>query len=370
MRSTTAFGASAAVVFGCLIAVHAALSADIKPASGVTLLEASYQKTIILNDFFPRWRYAVRSLLDNPLPWLAVLAGLAMAVSGTFRQDRPERYRNFGLVGLALPLVVLFVYRNAFPYFYVMVLASAAAAPAALFHWMIDRREKLPAHLRTAMIGGCGLILALNFATHAGTHFRDETRGQRAVVDAIHRMFPKPVPYIDMCSMIASFPKVGFFMSGWGVEVYRGAGKPIMRRLIDEQGPVFVIANTEELLLSRAYEETGSSEYYRLLPEDFEILRANYVHHWGPLFVAGKKMRFEEGEAPRAVEILVPGTYTIEGAALSIDGKTLPPGSKVYLNKGAHIMGAESTAATVVLRWGHDLHRPDRDPPSPLFTNP
>ena len=41
---------------------------------------------------------------------------------------------------------------------------------------------------------------------------------QRAVVAAVHRIFPEPVPYLDHGGVMASFPKVNFFMSSWGVD--------------------------------------------------------------------------------------------------------------------------------------------------------
>ena len=43
---------------------------------------------------------------------------------------------------------------------------------------------------------------------------------QRATLAAVHEIFPEPVAYIDRCSMISRYNKVGFFMASWQIAEY------------------------------------------------------------------------------------------------------------------------------------------------------
>ena len=102
---------------------------------------------------------------------------------------------------------------------------------------------------------------------------------------------------------------------------------------------------------------------YPLFEEDFATLRDNYVHHWGTLYVAGKRLALSA--EPMSFEILIPGRYTLESAGeVLIDGQSYPAGSTLALTAGAHtIEGLEVGLGEVVLRWGEDLYRPAAPPP-------
>ena len=367
LRPAAIFTAALLVAFGILFAVHDALLPALKPDVDVALVERSLRQTILETDLFPRWRTAIGSVMRSLLSWLAIFAGIVIAVYGVARWRWRASLRDLDVLCLVLPLSTIAFYRNAFPYFYVTLAAFAVIAGGVAVAWLLERcgRRINPA----AILSFCGILLTGVLALGiANFHTADEIRGERALLAAIHRTFPEPVPYIDRCSMVSSFPKVGLFMSAWGMDNYRAAGQPVMMTLIERKQPRFLIVNTEALNIAASYDELDTPQRYRLLRQDFETLKDNFIPHWGPLFVAGKTLVFD-GETPsREVEILIAGTYTVEGAPLVVDGRTFGPGTTVKLDKGRHRMAAIGTPSTVVLRWGDHLYRPKGEPPTRLFT--
>src|SRR4030095_3768662 len=119
--------------------------------------------------------------------------------------------------------------------------------------------------------------------------------------------------YIDFCAMVGQFPKQGFFMTYWGTEAYREAGKPIFAGIMARRPVPLVVMNHAGLIA--AVEDKSTDD--PLLPADAALLRDNYVHHWGPLWVAGK--RFPAGQPPLTTVVAVEGWYTVEGAPVTID---------------------------------------------------
>ena len=93
-----------------------------------------------------------------------------------------------------------------------------------------------------------------------------------------------------------------------------------------------------------------------LLPEDARFIRENYVHHWGPLSVAGKHVR----PGSSTIRIEVPGAYTVEDAAVRIAGRDVAVGEALNLPRGEYRVVAQDAAT---LRWGDHLPRPAIAPP-------
>lgn len=312
--------------------------------------------------WFPGRFYLVRSLADSALVWLLVAGGVAAALAG-LRQGEHRR-RSLAMLALVAPLATLVFYRNAFPYFYALLLVPAVLACG--FAW--DRLgELLPAGRarRAALAALAAGVLGTGLA-HALRNGHDQLSHQRQLLAVVHRMFPEPVPYIDRCSMVPSFPKVGFFMSSWGMDHYLRAGEPLLSRIVRRRQPVFVLANSDNLNLLLP-EEAAARLRFPLLAADRRTLRQSYVHHWGALFVAGRRLELDGGE-PVEVELAVAGPYTLEAAApVRLDGRRLAPGETVTLAAGRHTVTAEQDGP-VVLRWGERLYRPPfPPPPRPIF---
>jgi hypothetical protein len=233
---------------------------------------------------------------------------------------------------------------------------------------------------RVAVLGGTQASIAMAaILTIAGTGYAlnymsklpDQTVAQAETVRVVHAMFPVPVPYIDRNSMIASFPKVGFFMSTWGLESYRAANRPIMADLLARRAPPLLIANTLALDLSQPDEDESKNNPYSLLPADMDILKENFIHHWGAIYVAGKSLSLAAGAGTQTFEILIPGLYTLEVEGMVIlDGALHSPGVHVDLTRGSHRMAAPAgQALQVTLRWGRDLFLPAYAPSTqPIYT--
>jgi len=359
------FAVAFALAFGMLLAWHSlALNgvavADQVASAGTTAnrLQGIFEKVLLQTGFFPRWREFLVIVAANPMLWLALLGGLALAVNRLLRKGFGEaEVMVIAACSLLLPLLL---YRNAFSYFYVFLLPLPTVAAGyfleRLFRALPARRsgDGRDLSLGSALATGCVIcLLALPtwaFAQAAYLQASDNQRGQREIIDLVHRAFPEPVPYIDRNSMIATFPKVGFFMSTWGVEGYRGRGEPLFRDVLERDGPRFLLVNTPMLDIGDPAWFGEDESVYRLLDEDYEVLRDNFVPYWGALYVLGK--RFEAlDSAPVPFEILVPGDYEVRGDnPVMIDGLPLLPGDIASLAAGAHAIRMPSGRGTVVLR--------------------
>lgn len=211
------------------------------------------------------------------------------------------------------------------------------------------------------MIVAMVMAVLASFAVHYAVRFPDRTAVQRQVVEAVHVIFPDPVPYIDRNSMIASFPKVGFFMSTWGFQNYYEAGEPIFEDLLENAAPKFLLANHPALILDPTVPTPEVPGEPRLFEEDVRVLRDNFIPHWGPIYVAGKHLSLSEESA--VFEILIPGAYTVEAPGpILVDGVTRQPGEVVSLAPGHHTARSLRETQRVNLRWGVKLPRPAAPP--------
>ena len=103
-----------------------------------------------------------------------------------------------------------------------------------------------------------------------------------------------------------------------------------------------------------------------LEPKDAEALAANYIPHWGIVHVAGK--RIDPSQSAQTIEIVIAGTYTLEGQYLTIDGETYTVGETVILDSGKVAIGP-FTGDAATLRWGDNLPQPTQPfPDGKLFT--
>lgn len=336
------------------------------PSTG-SYLKRSASKVFLSHGFFPRWPYFLNSLWWDFVPWLLLVCGGLLSVRKVFTEAGERRYRALALLALALPLTTLVLYRNAFPYYYVFILSPAVllcgVALESLLEAASSKRSRLLQFAAIVLVFAAGLQVTVQYLRQAW----DQNGQQKVLISTIHRMFPEPVPYIDRCSMVASFPKKGFFMSSWGMESYLRTGKPILYELVKKERPLFVIANVPGLWFFLSDEQSDQMRY-SLLPEDRQILRDHFVQHWGWLFVAGKQLQLEGG-ARQEFEILIPGTYTLESpVAVEVDGLAVEPKGVLHLEEGLHQIQSLTDGATVILRWGDDLYRPEGRPiPQRLF---
>jgi hypothetical protein len=302
----------------------------------------------------PRLGEMERFFLLSPLQVLLLVVGAAAAASVLGKRDG-RRADAVALLGCGATLLCLLFYRNAFPYFFPFILAPAAVLAAVA----IERVGLLSRHTLLVAFGlfAPAAAVAAVWSTHG-------QGAQRELVSAVHRIFPRPVAYIDRNSMIASFPKRGFFMSTWGLSGYR-KGQPLIAGVLENDVVPLVVVNGPALEQAAGM-SSDVPEPLRLFPRDEAVLRENYIQHWGRIWVAGK--RVDAGPQGSATSIAVPGVYTIEAAApVVIDRSAVAPGTVVKLARGRHVFRSAATVR-VTLRWGDHLYRPVGAPSSePIY---
>ncbi|MBM4282877.1 MAG: hypothetical protein FJ137_19715, partial [Deltaproteobacteria bacterium] len=344
-----AFVSVFAVVFGALLAVHKALLAAPPPVlvasdgrSASSMLARALPGGVLLDEN----ALAVTLRTDERL-WiaLAVAVVVLVLVAGLSRaRRRPALLAS----SLLVPILCALGYRNSFAYFYVSIFPAAAITIGVALAFVVDvlpRRRIVDVAAAVLVVG-----LALVFVQPASSMLskqKNEVSVARALLAGVHKVFSKPVPYIDRCGMVASFPKVGPFMSSWGLESYRAAGRADLPALLSTKAPQFVLANAPSLRLDRA---PDARSRYRLLPDDDAALRANFVPHWGPLWVAGHVVAVQGGGVASFAH-RIPGRYRVEAPrAVVLDGALVVPGAVVELTEGEHTLAALDGAVTVTLR--------------------
>ena len=284
-----AFAAAFLASLAALYLLHAASLAEPTLEATGRQAGASASKVIMLDNLFPRWRYLVRTLIHDMAIWLMLLLGAVYLAVELFRARPWPSRRALLLLSFLLPLGTLAFYRNAFPYYYVFLLTPAAIVCGVVFQRLLPSREAA----RSKLSYGIALLLvvavSLGFARSYLENAENRTAEQRKTVALVHEIFPEPVAYIGRTTTVTSFRHVGFFMSTWGLEIYRARGTPMFRDLIIEEEPLFLLATRAQLDLETdqgPYRESG----YALFEEDYRVLQNNYVHHWGDLYLAGKTL--------------------------------------------------------------------------------
>ena len=308
-------------------------------------------KVLLSGPLFPRAHYIIRGILENPFIWIFVLLGLAKASYDALKRN--NRQGALVLVSFALPLLSLIFYRNAFPYFFVFLMPGVVILGGSFGDVLIRHFRNSHATMLIAFPGAITLLIAAGFVMDYNRKLPDQTIAQSEIVAEVHRMFSAPVPYIDRNSMIASFPKVGFFMSGWGMENYRARNKPVMENLIRLKQPRLLIVNHCALNISPIPKHNRRFCGHRLLDQDFNTLRTNFVHHWGAIYVAGKHFDLQHLAAPQSFETLVFGTYSLEAdAAVTINGVEYQPGAQIQLDQAVYTIAAADKTTRATLRLG------------------
>jgi hypothetical protein len=349
LRKLVPIFAVAGLVAAILLAWHKAELT--MPTGPVGSYAAGVLETAILDmPFAPRRDYLIVLASEDALYWLAMLAGLLVAV----------RRRSYAAAASALALAPVLFYRNAFPYYYPVMLAP----PALLVAFAADGLLSVSS-VRWRRLAVVGVALAcLSWAAGARddvlTLRFDGQSGQRAIVAAVHRVFPEPVPYVDHSGMIASFPKVNFFMSTWGVENYLRRGDVFMRAAIEDRCPPLVLVDHPVLI-------PGTLLYRRLHEADRQLLETRYVDYWGPIRVAGRSFRIAPG-AQAIVRVPCTGAYRLAApAGIVIDGTAHSAGDVVRLlgERDYHVESADLAAGSGALIWAAARPPPANPPPAP-----
>jgi hypothetical protein len=363
------FGASFVVACALLLGAHSLALNGASPSEAMAGVDTTVgalgrtgRKVLLETGIFPRWRIFAITFGENPMVWLAMLGGLALAARRLWQGGLKEPELLVLSAGsLLLPLLF---YRNSFPYFYVFLLPLLFASIGYLLDAVIPEMKgrSLKGILAVSFTICMTALPAWSFATTAYRNAGDNQVAQREIIELVHQLFPEPVPYIDRNSMISSFPKVGFFMSTWGIESYRARGRPIMRNLLRQEEPKFLIANTPLLAIDDPEWFGEEESVYRLLDDDYRVLSDNFVRYWGALYILGKAFEDLGGE-PVEFEILVPGAYAINSPSpVKIDGARYDNGETLVLEPGMHRIASSEENDKVILRLAGIPSPPTRQP--------
>lgn len=354
-------GISSVLFWGLLYYFHK-VSLNLETAGNdISIMTGGFNKTLNHNVFFPRKIFMFHSLIIDFVFWITFIYGFMITVFSFKKGIRliVSPINAMLLLAFVLPLLSVFVYRNAFPYFYAFMLAPASIFCGIAWHSILSINKQKVNFVASLIV----FLLFVNIISNGFVFpYRKNLDRQRTLLEVIHKAFPTPVKYFDRCSMVSSFPQVGFFMSTWGVENYRQAEIAVIAESIKKQKPVFFIANTALLDLSGdldRYTKLNNS----LLHSDELAIQENYIHHWGEIYVAGKQFYLEERGAEEQFSIVIEGIYTLEGESeVFIDNMLIKPGKTVNLLVGSHAIKAKENKGFYKLRWGDKLYRPKTQP--------
>jgi hypothetical protein len=350
-------GVAAALVAAALIGMHWLVAGGVSVESGVQLGTAAASKTLLEAPWFPRLQILTAYVNWQPVFWALVGAGAIAALLA----------RRFAAAALGLALLPVAFYRNAFPYYYVVMLAPAAILAGLAVQQAKDRLQgRVDDRITFALLAMVCLGLMHQGLFHAARLNHDGQFVQRAVVAAVHQVFPEPQAYIDRCGMISSFRKTNHFMSTWGMETYRAAGVPFMPGAIRDSRPAFVLVNTGAL--DPANRGPGG-----LLPEDAELIDRYYPTYWGPVRVAGARAVLS-GSAAGMLHVPFEDQYRVFASQpVWIDGVLRENGSVVRVTESGVVAQAAKPEAegdkTTVLLFLASAQPPPamRLPNVPLF---
>lgn len=333
------------------------------------ILSGAFSKVVIFDNLLPGWRFLELSIRQDSVIWILFLVGIIVAIRDLILRKGQNRDDNLVIFAFLIPLLSLIFYRNAFPYYYVFIMAPATIFCGVVVHKITEHFTKPRRIFCVVLIVGLYSLVFINFLHYYVAFSSKRTIAQSELLEAVHKMFPEPVPYIDGCSMVSSFPTAGFFMSSWGMENYLGANKPIMKDILTQEKPLFLLADVPHLNLSLPWGKALSATNYSLSMEDWDILTSSFIQHWGIVYVPGKEFALKSKVKCQSFEILIPGTYTLEGeAVVSINGIAYEPGDTINLKKGSHIVSTQEDSGKAALRWGDHLYKPSNKPSSdPLF---
>lgn len=329
--------ALSAILFAALVAASQAIAPPALTDSAAATVRTS-SDMLLAEGLFPRWHYLLLAIGTAPL--------FALALGATLARSNVERGTRIALIGLILPLASVVFYRNAYPYFFAFILAPVAIGIGPGIAWLARRYA-----VRTVAFGCLLGAVVLSLITP-----RAVLTEQRQVLAEVHRLFPNRVPYFDFSGMVSSFPKANVFMTTWGQTRYRnGEFESYQTAMIRRDVPL-LLANNEVLMRNQSAEGPA----WELLSADAALLRASYLQHWGPIWLAGH--RFTAGSTAQDFVLPATGTYTLAGSTALIDGQRFDPDQVVTLTRGRHRFAPLGSGESV-LRWGKHLLKPATSAP-------
>lgn len=351
------FGCGLLAIAALVIGWHSTTLQVPHTQSPLSFAEASASKTLLDSQPNLRFRYFLATFGQDRFAWLLILAGF-------FASVLTSRWQATALVLAVAPVLV---YRNSYPYYYVVILAPACALVPIAIQSFLERRPEKYRHAGRWVFGATLAFLAIAAVQEIRAIRWDRQSAQVSIVSAVHEMFPLPVPYVDRCGMISTFSKTGPFLSTWGLDAYRQKGVPFMPEALRRRA-AFVLENAPSL-------DTATLRPQKLLlPEDRRILESMYVPYWGPIRVAGAQAALA-ADSETVVQLPFAGAYRLESShPVNVDGVTVQPGETFSFPAARSSVRVKSAAVLAepviaMLIWAGAGPRPERAPPKDaIFT--
>jgi len=352
LRHTCTFVGAILLSFAILHTWHSAQIGGENLVSDLLSMFGAADKTLNQRVLFPGWSYFVHTFTSDIGYWLALFTGIAFSIYSSVKHAPLSREVSLKFLSLSLLLATLLFYRNAFPYYYSFMLAPVSVLLGLAWHCVATMYSK---RLRQAfMLTTLSLFFVSITLNGWLIPSQRDNQYQAMYLDRVHQIFPEPVPYIDRCSMVSTFPKYGFFMSTWGYENYISRGEPIISAAVMNHAPVFIIENTA--FLSSL---SGDNEQAWLIPEDEQSLNDHYIHHWEDIYIAGKHIQLSNTRPLADMSIAVAGVYTLESeTSVIVNERTLYPGQTLYLSQSIHTVRSKGNFGNYTFRWGNHTYRP------------
>lgn len=342
-------GLASLVVFGALYWWHLSNLPIATVSNSEAVMGSALRTTLLEAGLFPRWIDMVQGAIFAPAAAILLLVGSIYVVIDARRA--PEDWKKaVALIGLSMPLLSFVFYRNAFPYYFPFILPTAMILVGLAF----DRWK--PTKLIVLALSSLMLFTA---AMTLSNRWNADQAAQTEIVATVHQMFSTPIAYIDRNSMISSFSKRGTFMSTWGLEKYRNAGRPIFEEMLEKDVIPLLILNspTIEDAVGEPLSAPLKAEFY---PKDKAILLENYIPHWGKIWVAGQKVN--ASSIAQKIHIAIPGRYRLEAdKPVILAGDMISDGDSIKLDRGVYSLSSPEPQV-VILRWGKSLFKPDNEP--------
>jgi len=361
LRNTGWFAAFFVLAAVGVYMLHAATLADFEPVRQAGFLPRAFSTFLLPRRIIWGREFLLLTLRSDSIVWLLVALGVVACVVDLLGRKCHFRERTACLLGMSFPLLSILFYRNTFPYYYAFMMPPVALLCGYAFSRLLLTIRPLDRRLASVVVVILSLgVFAQNYGLRYYLLFKEwpVTANQHGLLADIHKIFPKPVGYLDCPQMVASFPHAGFWMGSKSIELYLQAGVPVLKEMLSEKKPVFLLANAGYLNLDSARPPVVQGGL-TLLDEDWRALKSHFIHHYGPIWVAGKQFDFGAEHTFHSFDIAAAGRYTLEaGADVSIDGAACHNGDVIELEEGRHTIEAKPAAGGVKLRWGDHLHCP------------
>lgn len=276
-------------------------------------------KTIFGSGFFPQYKDFLISTVLDFIQWGLMTTGVVLCINQIIKKRIDMN--SCLLLTFCLPVSSFLFYRNAFPYFYAYILPFSCILAGNTWEHLESNKRPTTVILQMVLILVCVTSMIVNLPLRT---FQKPLDKQFELVELVYELFPEPVNYIDRCSMISSYEKVGFFMSTWGLESYNKNGVPVIAQAIYEKDPAFILANIFQLDFEHKtyHSDTKVPLRHQLLSEDLRALKDHFIHYWGPIYIRGKKLKISQSHTINMCDLNLDGCYYVSTSKpLLINGK-------------------------------------------------